>query len=64
MNSDVVPDPVDGLAERGAGLTNMSDRLGAVGGRLTIESKPGEGTRVRGAVPLAEIGGAKMARPF
>jgi len=54
----------DGLAERGAGLTNMSDRLGAVGGRLTIESKPGEGTRVRGAVPLAEIGGAKMARPF
>jgi len=34
-------------------LTNMSDRLGAVGGRLTVESEPGSGTRVRGEVPLA-----------
>jgi signal transduction histidine kinase len=38
--------------ESGAGLTNMSDRLGAVGGRLTIESEPGRGTRIRGAIPL------------
>jgi signal transduction histidine kinase len=36
----------------GAGLTNMSDRLGAVGGSLRIESAPGAGTHVRGAVPL------------
>jgi signal transduction histidine kinase len=36
----------------GAGLTNMSDRLGAVGGKLTVESDPGAGTRVRGAIPL------------
>jgi signal transduction histidine kinase len=35
----------------GAGLTNMSDRLGAVGGTLRIESAPGQGTRVHGAVP-------------
>jgi signal transduction histidine kinase len=37
---------------RGAGLTNMSDRLGALGGRLTVASAPGEGTRVAGAIPL------------
>jgi len=35
----------------GAGLTNMSDRLGAVGGTLRIESAPGKGTHVHGAVP-------------
>ena len=43
------------LSKSGAGLTNMSDRLGAVGGRLSIESEPGVGTRVRGAIPLSEI---------
>ena len=37
---------------RGAGLTNMGDRIGALGGRLRIESAPGRGTRVAGAIPL------------
>jgi signal transduction histidine kinase len=37
----------------GAGLTNMSDRLGALGGRLSIRSEPGQGTRVCGSIPLA-----------
>jgi signal transduction histidine kinase len=37
---------------RGSGLTNMSDRLGALGGRLSVASAPGAGTRVAGAVPL------------
>jgi signal transduction histidine kinase len=36
----------------GAGFTNMNDRLGAVGGTLRVESTPGVGTRVAGAVPL------------
>jgi signal transduction histidine kinase len=36
----------------GAGITNMSDRLGALGGRLSIRSSPGDGTRVTGVVPL------------
>lgn len=36
----------------GAGLTNMSDRLGAVEGRLRVESTPGAGTRVHGVIPL------------
>jgi signal transduction histidine kinase len=35
----------------GAGLTNMSDRVGAVGGTLRIDSSPGAGTRVKGIVP-------------
>ena len=35
----------------GAGLTNMRDRLGAVGGTLLMESD-GAGTRIHGAVPL------------
>jgi signal transduction histidine kinase len=37
---------------RGAGFTNMNDRLGAVGGTLRVESTPGAGTRVTGTVPL------------
>ena len=39
----------------GAGLTNMRDRLGAVGGTLRVESD-GRGTRIHGAVPLSGMG--------
>jgi len=35
----------------GAGLTNMRDRLGAVGGTLRVESG-NHGTRIHGALPL------------
>jgi signal transduction histidine kinase len=42
---------VDAVAA-GAGLTNMRDRIDAVGGELTVESTPGAGTRIVGAVPL------------
>jgi signal transduction histidine kinase len=42
-------DPASGTA--GAGLTNMRDRIGAVGGTLRIESALGAGTHVHGAVP-------------
>jgi signal transduction histidine kinase len=37
----------------GAGLTNMRDRLGAIGGSLRVESQPGHGTKVVGTIPLA-----------
>jgi two-component system, NarL family, sensor kinase len=37
---------------RGAGLTNLSDRISALGGSLRIDSAPGRGTAVRGTVPL------------
>ena len=36
----------------GAGLSNMSRRLAAVGGRLEVQAHAGAGTRVRGVVPL------------
>jgi signal transduction histidine kinase len=34
------------------GLRRIVDRVGALGGRLEIESEPGHGTRVRGRLPL------------
>jgi signal transduction histidine kinase len=37
----------------GAGLTNLRDRLEAVGGDLRVESRPGSGTTVRGSIPAA-----------
>jgi signal transduction histidine kinase len=37
----------------GTGLTNLSDRLAAVGGTMTIESAPGHGTVLGGSIPLA-----------
>jgi signal transduction histidine kinase len=37
---------------RGLGLQNMADRLGALGGRLTIATAPGRGTTISGQVPL------------
>jgi signal transduction histidine kinase len=36
----------------GSGITGMHDRLAAVGGELSVESRPGAGTRVRGRVAL------------
>jgi hypothetical protein len=38
----------------GVGLQNMRDRLGAVGGRVTIASEPGDGTRIAATVPLTD----------
>ncbi|HEY3944969.1 MAG TPA: histidine kinase [Solirubrobacteraceae bacterium] len=35
----------------GAGLTNMHDRITAIGGTLTIDSKPTHGTQLHGSVP-------------
>jgi PAS domain S-box-containing protein len=44
-----------GHGGEGAGITNMRDRIGAMGGTLAIESHPGAGTRVMGAVPMAPV---------
>jgi len=35
---------------------NMRDRLGAFGGRLEVRTAPGEGTAVRGELPLVGAG--------
>jgi signal transduction histidine kinase len=39
-------------AWHGAGLTNMADRLGAIGGGLRIKTAPGAGARLTGTIPL------------
>ena len=39
-------------ATNGAGLTNMADRIGAVGGTFSVRSTPGEGTTVLGGVAI------------
>jgi signal transduction histidine kinase len=45
-------DPDDAsLRARRLGLTSMEERARALGGRLTIDSRPGEGTTVRVEVP-------------
>ncbi|HEX6487562.1 MAG TPA: histidine kinase [Candidatus Dormibacteraeota bacterium] len=41
------------LVQRGAGLVNMSDRIDALGGSLTLSSRPGGGAVVSGTVPAA-----------
>jgi signal transduction histidine kinase len=39
-------------ARHGHGFINMMDRLGAIGGSVRWESEPGQGTQIRGSVPL------------
>jgi signal transduction histidine kinase len=39
----------------GAGLTNMADRLAAIGGSLEVRSHPGEGTTVTGRIPFDQF---------
>jgi len=38
----------------GSGIQGLEDRVGALSGTLTVESPPGEGTRVLAAIPLTE----------
>jgi len=60
-----VADDGDGFdvatARRGAGLTNMADRLDALGGSLDVESAPGHGARLRGSIPVAAPAAAAPA---
>jgi len=39
--------------QRGLGLVGMQERTAMIGGRITFDSIPGEGTRVRVSVPVA-----------
>ncbi|OBA82641.1 two-component sensor histidine kinase [Mycobacterium sp. 1164966.3] len=46
----------------GAGMTNMTDRLSAIGGDLTIDTAPGRGTRITAVIPTTlESGNAETA---
>jgi signal transduction histidine kinase len=46
----------EAVAEAGHGFVNMRDRLGAVGGTLTVRTAPGSGTTITGRIPLDESG--------
>ncbi len=48
--------------KRGAGLTNMEDRLDALGGALQIHSRPGYGTTLRATVPILHAVSAGAAK--
>jgi signal transduction histidine kinase len=51
---DVQDDGVGGAQGRnGSGLTGLADRVGALGGRLLIESPAGGGTQVTAVIPCA-----------
>lgn len=41
-----------GTLAGGAGFVNMSDRVGAIGGTVSVTSAPGAGTTVAGCIPM------------
>jgi signal transduction histidine kinase len=49
----VVFEVVEEGSRSGAGAHRLRDRVEAMGGRLTIRSEPGRGTRVSGSLPLS-----------
>jgi signal transduction histidine kinase len=53
--SDDGPGLIDHDARIGSGMLNMRDRMTTVGGKLTVQSRPGQGTRVSGRVPLTAV---------
>jgi signal transduction histidine kinase len=38
----------------GAGFVNMSDRVGSIGGSISVTSAPGKGTKISGRVPVPD----------
>ena len=51
---EVTDDGIGGAEpQNGSGLRGLADRVEAQGGRLTVESPPGGGTRVVGKIPCA-----------
>ena len=63
-----VADSGNGMALSGSnsktsyGLGGIRDRLASLGGRLTVDSAPGEGTRVKLELPLYEAGESGLER--
>ena len=47
-----------GSVRRGAGLTNMTDRIDSLGGSLEVLSTPGRGTRIHGSLPVVATAAA------
>ena len=45
---------LDRGTRQGHGFVNMSDRVGAFGGSVSVDSAPGKGTRIAGRIPLSD----------
>ena len=60
LRFEVVDDGVgfdpSGAISRGHGFVNMADRLGAIGGTLEVRAARGQGTAIRGRLPVAGPG--------
>ena len=50
-------------AHHGHGFVNMSDRVGAIGGTIEVESAPGAGTTISGRHPARRLAQRDVARP-
>ena len=50
----VEPSALAGASKGGLGLKGMEERARQVGGKLSVVSAPGQGTRVRIEVPSAQ----------
>jgi len=54
LRLSVTDDGVGGAdPARGSGLVGLRDRVEAIGGTLTVQSRPGEGTRLVAEIPVA-----------
>jgi signal transduction histidine kinase len=54
LEMEVADDGVGGVTaagQRGRGLANITDRVGALDGTVTIDSPPGQGTRIMVSIP-------------
>ncbi|SEG99856.1 Signal transduction histidine kinase [Nonomuraea solani] len=51
------------VIQAGHGTTTMNDRLGAIGGTLTVATRPGGGLRLHGHMPRSVLESAGVERP-
>ncbi len=54
LRVEVADDGIGGADQsRGTGIRGLADRVAALGGRLTVHSPPGQGTRITAEIPIA-----------
>ena len=51
------PRPAKQKSPRGFGLISLRERATAVGGTLTVQSAPGEGTSIAAQIPFSKVRG-------
>ena len=52
LHMEIRDNGMGGADPEGSGLTGLSDRVSALGGRLRVDSRPGEGTQISATLPL------------